>query len=79
MAALSGEREKLIRTCKRRDDQIVNLKHEIAEVRSSYQEAVEAPQRTTYLRWRCYAPSTISTKASHTWLGRRVGPVAGHQ
>ena len=40
--ALSEEREKLIDMCKRRDDQIINLKHEIAGVHGSYQEVVEA-------------------------------------
>ena len=45
IAALSEEREKLIRMCRRRDDQIVNLKHEIAGVHGSYQEVVEAQIR----------------------------------
>ena len=40
--ALSEGREKLIGMCKRRDDQIVNLKHEIAGVHGSYQGVVEA-------------------------------------
>ena len=38
---LRGESEKLVRMCKRRDDQMVNLKHEIVEMHVSYQEVVE--------------------------------------
>ena len=47
VAVLRGEKEKLIRMCKRRDDQIVNLKHEIAEVHGSYQGVVEAQIQQT--------------------------------
>ena len=41
VAVLRGEREKLVRMCKHRDDQIYNLKHEIAEVHGSYQGVME--------------------------------------
>ena len=42
VAVLRGESEKLVRMCKRRDDQIYNLKHEIGEMHVSYKMVVEA-------------------------------------